>query len=364
MAYFVINYNDREEEFLFDESVSFEKNVSEKKEIGVSKVSFDDSHEQKTENKELRIPFKHFIVADGVVIPSSDYIKINPTQTGLVKKVCIKVGDFVQKGQVLYEVDDSMLQTKLLEKRASVLSASAKFEEICVGAHPFEIEMKEKEVQKAGLELSLKEKESDLFKDLFEKNAVSQAEKNEQDSILRMKELEYAKIKASLSLLKTGPSQSQKKIYEALLQEKMAELQMVNQKIQGCTIKAPISGVILDSSLRVGQNVEPVVMGKTDPLFIRALVDEKDAWRLLPNSSLRAIAISKSNPNIQFVLNFQRISPLLKRSQAGVNTLEVLFSFEKHHAPVYLEQNFDIYIQAVSQKDTACLEYQFQSLGK
>jgi multidrug efflux pump subunit AcrA (membrane-fusion protein) len=345
-AYFLLNQNDESQDLFFDEPISSEK-VQEPK-----------------QNNEAKAPFEHFVLAQGVVIPSSDYVTVEPITSGHIKCICKKVGEYVQKGDILYEIDDAQLQSKLLEKRALVLSASAKLDEVSRGAEPLEIRVKEKEVERAKLELSQKQKESTLFDELFEKNAVSEAEKSEQHSQLKMQEVEFDKIKTSLDLLMVGTSSSTKKVYEALLQEKMAQMQLVAQEIQGCAVKAPISGIVLECQHNEGQIAKPIVMGKTDPLFLRVLVDEKDAWRLLPNSGLRAVAVAKSNSNLQFVLNFQRISPLLKKYDSGTAKLELLFSFEKHHNPVYLEQNFNVFIQAVSQDDTACLEYQFQSLGK
>ena len=342
-AYIFYHVNAKEHELFFDEDIASQKEQD---------VSF---------KQPVKAPFEHYVQAQGFVIPSSDYVKVTPTASGLVRRMHKKTGDFVQKGNVLYEIDDSKLQARLLEKRASVLCASAKLEEVSRGVDPLEIKIKEKEVQQAKLELSLKQKESALFDDLFNKNAVSEAEKSEQNSQLKMQEVEFDKIKTSLDLLRVGTSSSTRKVYEAILQEKMAQMQSVNHEIQGCIIKAPITGVLLQCPLNEGQMSETIVMGQTDPLFLRVFVDEKDAWRLLPNASLRAIAIAKSNPNLQFVLNFQRISPLLKKNSSGKAKLELLFSFEKHHAPVYLEQNFDVFIQSASCEDTACLEYQFQS---
>ncbi|MGD9581452.1 MAG: HlyD family type I secretion periplasmic adaptor subunit, partial [Vampirovibrionia bacterium] len=53
------------------------------------------------------------VTARGKIIPSGNIKMLEPLETGVVKKILVKEGDFVKKGQVLMEIDPSTTEPEL-----------------------------------------------------------------------------------------------------------------------------------------------------------------------------------------------------------------------------------------------------------
>ena len=56
------------------------------------------------------------VSARGKVIPSGEIKVVQPIETGIVKKILVKEGDLVKKGQVVIEIDPSVTETNLESK--------------------------------------------------------------------------------------------------------------------------------------------------------------------------------------------------------------------------------------------------------
>jgi len=56
------------------------------------------------------------VSARGKVIPSGEIKVVQPIETGIVKKILVKEGDLVKKGQVVMEIDPSVTETNLESK--------------------------------------------------------------------------------------------------------------------------------------------------------------------------------------------------------------------------------------------------------
>lgn len=54
-----------------------------------------------------------FVNARGIVIPDGESKIIQPLESGLVKEIFIKEGDFVEKGQILIAVDSVVTDAQL-----------------------------------------------------------------------------------------------------------------------------------------------------------------------------------------------------------------------------------------------------------
>ena len=60
------------------------------------------------------------VSARGKVIPDGETKIIQPLETGVIKKILVKEGDFVRKGQTLMEIDPSTTQPQLESLKANL----------------------------------------------------------------------------------------------------------------------------------------------------------------------------------------------------------------------------------------------------
>lgn len=78
------------------------------------------------------------ITANGTVQPLQA-VNVSPKSSGILKRLLVKEGDRVSKGQILAYMDDSNLQGQLLQAQANLDSAQANLDKLLAGNRPQEI---------------------------------------------------------------------------------------------------------------------------------------------------------------------------------------------------------------------------------
>jgi multidrug efflux pump subunit AcrA (membrane-fusion protein) len=152
-------------------------------------------------------------------------------------------------------------------------------------------------------------------------------------------------------------------VNEAVLASAAAQVEQIKIEIERRTIRAPVSGRILQIKTRLGEFAQSDILsvpstplmlfGDDTRLHVRVEVDENDAWRVQPSAS--ALAFVRSNPDLKTPLQFERIEPYVvpKEALTGESTqrtdmrvLQVIYSFDHAALPVYIGQQMEVFIQA------------------
>jgi RND family efflux transporter MFP subunit len=186
-------------------------------------------------------------------------------------------------------------------------------------------------------------------------------------------EIDYENQKIQFSFyekLKDKSAVSQQAYTNALYNMKLAQqrietakdtVQVIKTDIERSTTRAPIDGEVLQINIRVGQyaNVNPfnntplILFGDTNTYHLRVDIDEEDSWRVIKGAP--ATAFIRGNSKIFIPLEFVYAEPYIipKASLSGADTervdtrvLQFVYKFAKNQYPVFAGQLLDIYIQA------------------
>ncbi len=326
---------------------------------------FSFTKEEKTDSETaLKFPFAHFVTGNGRVLPSSGYIEITPGVNGEVVDVYVRPGDSVKEGDLLFQIDDSDYKFLLREKIAEYDASVASLKLLQEGPSHSILEAKEKEIDQIKIKVAQSEDHCSIFKTLLEKEAVTTYENNERNIEHAMLVKQLEKTLAEYSGLHEGPSPSELEIRKAHVKREEAQVQAMERRLRKCHATAPIAARVLAVNLHRGEHVSTqdkhsIVLGSDNPLHLKVHIEEKDTWRISPSKTLRAIAVHKSNPKLHFILHYVSFTPLLDKANDHERKLELTFAFDKGMSPIYLEELLDVYIEAASPTDTACLDYQF-----
>lgn len=250
-------------------------------------------------------PYTNAIAASGIVEAADKNIAIGSPEEGIVTAVYVVVDDHVNKGEPLYQIDTRTLEAQLIYQESNV------------------------EVAKATL-LRLEDQLGRL-KSIADPRAISVDE-------LKTKENDVNVAKAQLSASEASVTQT-KKLIERL------------------TVRAPKTGVILQSNIREGEyvskNTATMILGDLEKIQVRADIDEQNAGWFNPESE--AVAYPKNNTTIPIPLKFVRIEPyvLPKVSLTGASNervdtrvLQVIYSFvQPSDYHIYVGQQVDIFIK-------------------
>jgi HlyD family secretion protein len=149
-------------------------------------------------------------------------------------------------------------------------------------------------------------------------------------------------------------------INEAALSLAKAEVEQTKIEIERRTVRAPITGSVLQIKTRLGEFAVSgvlatplMLLGDTKFLHVRVDIDENDAWRVQPEAS--AVAFVRGSPEFNASLQFDHFEPYVvpKTSLTGQSTertdtrvLQVIYSFDRAALAVYVGQQVDVFIEA------------------
>lgn len=246
------------------------------------------------------------VAASGIVEASTGTIAVGTPVAGIVALMDVSWGDLVTKGQPLFQIDDREVADTRATAVAQLAAANAALPPTA---------------QKLAAANRL---HSDGFV-------------TKQDLVQRRADYDAA---------------------QSAVEAARAQIARIDTEIARRTVRAPVSGRILKINVRRGEfadtmtGASPVIlMGGDDPLYVRADVDEHDAWRVKPG--VAATAYVPGNHALHTRLQFVRIEPyvLPKTSLTGSPTertdtrvLQVIYSFDPKTLPVYIGQQVDVVI--------------------
>lgn len=260
------------------------------------------------------VPFGSSVAGEGIVEASTGNVAVGTPASGIVTAIYIKRGDHVSAGDPLFKIDDRDLQGQLLLAEAQVKVAEANL-------------AKTKNLLKVAEELTVGK-------------SISEVDKANRRFDFGIKQAELASATAQIKQIKI--------------------------EIDRHTVKAPVTGRILQMNIRLGEFAESgalspplILLGNDSPLYLRVNVDENEAWRVHANAP--AFAFVRGNPKLKTPLKFVRFEPYIvpKQSLTGdsterpdVRVLQVIYSFDGTKLPVYVGQLMDVFIEAAPASDT------------
>lgn len=266
-------------------------------------------------------PYEDTVSGLGIVEASSRNIEVGSYLSGIVAEVMVVEGSQAKEGDPLFQLDDRQAnaQVEVLSKQVQAAAANIEVARSALADAQDQLDRSEK--LKAGTTVSVGKLQQQRF-------AVKSAQ-------------------ASLN--------------QAMAQHKsmLAQLQQAQITLDQHTVKAPITGRILKTSVNRGEFITagpmttpPILIGSDSPMHLRVSIDENDVWRF--TGSNQAKASLRSNKEISFDLDFVRVEPYVqpKRNLNGdvservdTRVLEVIYAFDPGDKPVYIGQQMDVFIE-------------------
>ena len=227
-----------------------------------------------------RETIRSVISTNGRIEPAQNFEAHAPVGT-TVKRLLVKEGDQVKKGQLLVQLDDAQALSQAAQALAQVRSAQADLSAIASGGNQEEVLNLESQLVKAKSGRDLAQRNLDALIQLQQTGAASPGEiSNAQNQL--------AKTQADLAFLeqKKKDRYSKPEVARAYAQE--SEAQAAYDAAEGTlaelNIRAPFSGTVYAMPLHLGTYVNPgdLVLQEADlsKVLVRAFVDEPDVGRL------------------------------------------------------------------------------------
>jgi HlyD family secretion protein len=226
------------------------------------------------------------VSTNGKVEPLQNFEAHAPVGT-TVKKILVREGDQVKKGQLLVELNDAQARSQAARAQAQVLAAEADLNAIQKGGNREEVLTLESQITKARTDRDTAQRNLDALRRLREQGAASAGEiKNAEDQLKRAN----TDLDLLLQKQKNRYSQPEMDRVEGQKSEAQAAYSATEDLLSQLNIRAPFDGIVYSLPVQQGAYLNPgdLVLEEADlsKVRVRAFVDEPDVGRLAPGDKI------------------------------------------------------------------------------
>lgn len=250
-----------------------------------------------------------FVEATGS-LAGDEQTDVAPQVGGRVVSVGVDLGSYVQRGQVIAQLDAGDAQLRLEQSRAALQQAESSVHqaEARIGISPgqrFE-PTRVAEVQAAKAAYDLAEKNLTRFEKLLESGDVSRSgydqQKAQRDQLREQYQAQLTLANQSYAAVLTA---------RAAAQAARVAVSQAEKGIRDVTVLAPISGYVADRPADVGEYVSTsskvATIVRTNPLRVRIDIPEQAISTVRPGQSV-SVSVS-TYPDRAFAGRVARVSP-------------------------------------------------------
>jgi multidrug resistance efflux pump len=226
------------------------------------------------------------IASPGRIEAKSDSIEVGAAMDGVIQSILVKEGQSVARGQVLAKLDCRELQSALPVAQAEAESLRQVRERLLRGSREEEREAAAERTAAAKAVLAQASSQAERFRKLAESDEISRSSYDVARRDSGVAEAEYQRAMRNEELVNAGPLPEEVAKADADLQAAEKRVNLSQEKLGKCVIRAPIDATILRVFLRQGESFalaapRPVLtMADISGRRVLAEVDERDVGKV------------------------------------------------------------------------------------
>jgi HlyD family secretion protein len=190
---------------------------------------------------------------------------------GRVGRRPVERGDNVAAGQLLYQIDNPELVTRLYEAESALGVAAAQLANIEAGTRAEVIAQRKASVDSAAANLTLAQRTYDRIKELTANGNAPVQRLDEVTDSLQVSQRSLDQAKSAYEQAVNGYTAEERGIARANLAKARASVDTIKAQVDELQVKAPIAAQVYQIGAELGEYVSPGV-----PLL--SLVDLNDVW--------------------------------------------------------------------------------------
>lgn len=227
-----------------------------------------------------RGPIRSLISTNGKVEPIQNFEAHSPVPT-TVKRLLVKEGDHVRRGQLLLQLDDAGLRSQAARAQAQIKTAQSNASDLSTGGTQEELLTLDSELIKARSTRDAGQRSLDSLRRLQQQGAASAGEVKQAEDALQ-------RAQADTTLLEQKKKDRYSHAEAARVQAQGAEAQAsynaAEDTLEKSSVHAPFDGIVYALPVKQGAYVQTgdllLQVGDLSHMLVRTFVDEPDIGRL------------------------------------------------------------------------------------
>jgi multidrug resistance efflux pump len=262
------------------------------------------------------------LVTVGRVEVADRVMSLGVAVSGIVSQVTVREGERVRATQPLAELDCRPLAADLRGREAQLRAAQATFDRYRDGSRLDEITVGEAAVHYATARADEAGKALERADAMQEGVTITTARLLEIKRDARIASAQLQEARAKLSLLRAGFREEDIRQAEALRDVAKAQVDAGRARLDQCTVRAPVDGIVLDVLGNPGEFVSTAAphtlfhLLADGPLRVRTEVNPSNLADICLSQHVRVVADALPNVDIQAEVTF--ISPTVTSATASL----------------------------------------------
>src|SRR6267378_1875424 len=200
-------------------------------------------------------------VAGATVLSATGYvvahhkINVNSKVTGRVAWIGVEKGDKVKEGQVVVRLEDQEFRALYEQSRGGYESAKARLAEMEHGSRPEEIQQSEHNLSEARATAANDKINLERMRNLFAQGVISKQALDDATARNDSSQQRANSLEQMFRMSKIGPRAEQIQRARADMLQAQGQMDYAKAQLDATTIKAPVSGTILERTAEKGELV-------------------------------------------------------------------------------------------------------------
>ena len=292
----------------------------------------------------------------GYIIPAHQ-IQVSPRIGGIVVDLLFEEGQHVKEGDVLARLKVDEYEPDVARARAGLAMAEQRYQELSRNLG-LEVRMAEAETAETQANQVNARQVYERLRKLIASRAITNDEYQEAEAKVRALDQRAEMLKIKVQLLKEGTRQDQIKAAAANIDQAQADLDKALQRLDWCTVKAPISGTILTKKAEKGNIVNPTAfnvsatlceMADLSDLEVDLSIQERDVAQVYKGQECRVVSEAyPDRPPYKGVVS--RLMPIADRAKGAI-PVRVKVAVPKEEEGIFLKPDMSVIVSFLKMKD-------------
>lgn len=235
-------------------------------------------------------------------VTAQQVVNVVPKGAGRVEQVTVRVGDKVNRGDLIISLDSEDLSLQLRQSEAALAVAEANLAAMRSGARPEEIAQARNGVTQAQAAFENAGQNFARLEALHQAGAIPLQQVEAAQLQLIQAETAYKSAKEGLSLMEQGASKENLAVIEAQVRQAEAGVDMLKAQINNVLVTAPVSGVVAAVNIEIGE-----LAGAGVPVATIMKIDEVDVEVNVSEANINQI---KAGDKVEVLVSAVASEPL------------------------------------------------------
>lgn len=276
------------------------------------------------------------ISASGTVEPVQT-ISMSFKDAEIVKKIYVKVGDKVEPGQLLAELETYNLEADVVQAQANYNSQTAKYQLEKSGATQEELEESEAKVSMAQVSYDQAKTNLDRYQALYQAGALSRSDLEQKEADFTSAEASLKQAQASLRSLQKGNRPEDIASAAAQVESASAQLQTTERSLADARLTCPINGIVSSISGAEGQRASANNNNTSGEGFMEVISEELQVEAQINEGDIGQAQVGQkveftvnSYPDKTFTGKVSSISPTAT-TESNVQIYDVVIQLDNNY---------------------------------